>query len=53
MRKKGPIKVYAVGMYEDVFKSPGFVLKMNMKMTNALVDAIKPRCSGGSASSST
>lgn len=40
VRKKGPIKVYAVGMYEDVFKAPGFVLKMNMgvgaeKMTNA------------------
>lgn len=54
VRKKGPIKVYAVGMYEDVFKSPGFVLKMNMgvgaeKMTNALVDAIKPRCSDGAS----
>jgi len=95
VRKKGPIKVYAVGMYEDMFKAPGFVLKMSMgvgaeKMTNvrrpasprragrarrarrpreparrpratparsrprtappqALVDAIKPRCSDAPA----
>lgn len=39
VRKKGPIKVYAVGMYEDMFKSKGFMLKMAMgvsaqKMTN-------------------
>ena len=39
LRKKGPIKVYAVGMYEDAFKNKGFMLKMAMgvsaqKMTN-------------------
>lgn len=35
-------------MYEDAFKARGFMLRMNMgvgaqKMTNALVDAVKPR----------
>ncbi len=30
VRKKGPIKVYAVGMYQDSFKSKGFLLKMAM-----------------------
>jgi len=39
VRKKGPIKVYAVGMYEDVLKHKGFMLQMAMgvgaqKMTN-------------------
>ena len=54
VRKKGPIKVYAVGMYQDSFKSKGFLLKMAMgvgapKMTTALVDALKPRCSDAKA----
>ena len=54
LRKKGPIKVYAVGMYQDSFKSKGFMLKMAMgvgapKMTTALVDALKPRCSDAKA----
>ena len=49
VRKKGPIKVYAVGRYDK-----GFLLKMKMgvgaeKMSNALVDAVKPRCSDGAA----
>ena len=49
MRTKGPIKVYAVGRYDK-----GFLLKMKMgvgaeKMSNALVDAVKPRCSDGAA----
>jgi len=48
VRKKGPIKVYGVGMYENFAKDKGFILKMAMgvgagKMTNALVDAVKPR----------
>lgn len=42
VRKKGPIKVYAVGMYEDIFKSKGFMLQMAMgvsahKMTNVRI----------------
>uniref|UniRef100_A0A7S3K7G9 Chalcone isomerase domain-containing protein n=1 Tax=Aureoumbra lagunensis TaxID=44058 RepID=A0A7S3K7G9_9STRA len=54
LRKKGPIKVYAVGMYEDAFKHKGFMLKMAMgvsaqKMTNALVDAVKPRLKNDSS----
>mmetsp|Transcript_56163 Transcript_56163/g.87463 ORF Transcript_56163/g.87463 Transcript_56163/m.87463 type:complete len:222 (-) Transcript_56163:17-682(-) len=46
VRTKGPIKVYAVGEYSnDVF-----VLKMSFgvsasKMSSALADALKPRCS--------
>ena len=49
VRTKGPIKVYAVGRYDK-----GFLLKMKMgvgaeKMSNALVDAVKPRCSDGAA----
>lgn len=49
VRRKGPIKVYAVGMYEDpIFKAKSFMLQMSMgvgaqKMTSALVDAVKPR----------
>lgn len=44
VRTKGPIKVYAVGMYGETF-----LLKMNMKvsaekMASALGDALKPRC---------
>ena len=44
IRKKGPIKVYAVGKYDQ-----GFELRMVMgvgaeKMTNSLKDALKPRC---------
>jgi hypothetical protein len=43
---KGPIKVYAVGEYDD----GSYVLKMSygvgaQKMTSALADALKPRCS--------
>ena len=46
VRTKGPIKVYAVGEYAD----GTYVLKMSYgvgasKMTSALVDALKPRCS--------
>lgn len=46
VRYKGPIKVYAVGEYED----GTFMLKMSYgvgakKMTSALADALKPRCS--------
>lgn len=42
VRKKGPIKVYAVGIYEDLFKSKGFMLQMAMgvsaqKMTNVRI----------------
>jgi hypothetical protein len=49
VRTKGPIKVYAVGRYDK-----GFLLKMKMgvgaeKMSSALVDAVKPRCSDGKA----
>jgi hypothetical protein len=49
VRTKGPIKVYAVGRYDK-----GFLLKMKMgvgaeKMSNALVDAVKPRCSDNAA----
>ena len=45
VRTKGPIKVYAVGQYDETF-----LLKMNMKvgaekMASALGDALKPRCS--------
>jgi len=45
VRTKGPIKVYAVGQYG----SDLFVLKMNIsvnaeKMSQALIDALKPRC---------
>ena len=45
VRTKGPIKVYAVGQYDETF-----LLKMNMKvgaekMAAALGDALKPRCS--------
>merc|ERR1719506_614406 len=43
---KGPIKVYAVGEYDD----GRYMLKMSygvgaQKMTSALADALKPRCS--------
>jgi len=46
VRYKGPIKVYAVGEYDD----GQYVLKMSygvgaQKMTSALADALKPRCS--------
>ena len=46
VRYKGPIKVYAVGEYED----GTYELKMSygvgaQKMTSALADALKPRCS--------
>ena len=52
VRKKGPIKVYGVGLYENFVKDKGFMLKMSMgvsatKMTNALVDAVKPRLPKG------
>lgn len=45
VRNKGPIKVYAVGQYSKEV----FVLKMSFnvkaeQMSNALVDALKPRC---------
>mmetsp|Transcript_31082 Transcript_31082/g.29918 ORF Transcript_31082/g.29918 Transcript_31082/m.29918 type:complete len:207 (-) Transcript_31082:62-682(-) len=45
VRTKGPIKVYAVGQYDD----DTFVLQMSygigsQKMSSALVDALKPRC---------
>ncbi|KAJ1458012.1 hypothetical protein M885DRAFT_514578 [Pelagophyceae sp. CCMP2097] len=51
VRKKGPIKVYAVGLYENNFSGKAFVLRMAMgvsaaKMTGALVDAVRPRLSG-------
>jgi len=46
VRTKGPIKVYAVGEYSD----GTYELKMSygvgaQKMTSALADALKPRCS--------
>ena len=46
VRTKGPIKVYAVGEYDD----GSFLLKMSygvsaQKMVSALGDALKPRCS--------
>mmetsp|Transcript_20250 Transcript_20250/g.60408 ORF Transcript_20250/g.60408 Transcript_20250/m.60408 type:complete len:163 (-) Transcript_20250:28-516(-) len=49
VRKKGPIKVYAVGRYETKLKASNFLLKMSMgvgaeKMANALVAAVEPRC---------
>ena len=45
VRTKGPLKVYAVGLYGE----KSFLLKMSMgvgaqKMSSALVDALKPRC---------
>ena len=45
VRTKGPIKVYAVGEYDN----GDFVLKMSYgvgasKMVSALGDALKPRC---------
>lgn len=50
VRYKGPIKVYAVGEYDD----GTYMLKMSYgvgaaKMTNALADALKPRCSDKAA----
>ena len=50
VRYKGPIKVYAVGEYAD----GSYMLKMTygvgaQKMTSALVDALKPRCSDARA----
>ena len=50
VRTKGPIKVYAVGEYAD----GTYVLKMSygvgaQKMTSALADALKPRCSDAKA----
>ena len=50
VRYKGPIKVYAVGEYAG----GSYMLKMSYgvgakKMTSALVDALKPRCSDGKA----
>mmetsp|Transcript_47041 Transcript_47041/g.142447 ORF Transcript_47041/g.142447 Transcript_47041/m.142447 type:complete len:166 (-) Transcript_47041:462-959(-) len=49
VRTKGPIKVYAVGQYDD-----SFLLKMSYsvgaeKMSSALADALKPRCSDSGA----
>ena len=46
VRYKGPIKVYAVGEYD----TGAFLLKMSYgvgaaKMSSALADALKPRCS--------
>lgn len=46
VRTKGPIKVYGVGQYD----SGTFMLKMSygvsaQKMSSALADALKPRCS--------
>mmetsp|Transcript_9134 Transcript_9134/g.11698 ORF Transcript_9134/g.11698 Transcript_9134/m.11698 type:complete len:168 (-) Transcript_9134:345-848(-) len=54
VRTKGPIKVYAVGMYEGKADKT-FMLKMSMgvgaqKMVNALSDALKPRLQTESAS---
>ena len=45
VRSKGPLKVYAVGLYGQSL----FVLKMKMsvtaeKISGALADALKPRC---------
>ncbi len=50
VRTKGPIKVYAVGEYED----GSYMLKMSYgvgapKMVSALADALKPRCSDSKA----
>ena len=50
VRYKGPIKVYAVGEYSD----GTYMLKMSYgvgasKMTGALADALKPRCSDADA----
>jgi hypothetical protein len=50
VRYKGPIKVYAVGEYSD----GTYMLKMSYgvgskKMTSALAEALKPRCSDGKA----
>ena len=50
VRYKGPIKVYAVGEYGD----GTYMLKMSYgvgakKMTGALADALKPRCSDAKA----
>lgn len=50
VRYKGPIKVYAVGEYND----GRYMLKMSYgvgasKMTSALADALKPRCSDADA----
>ena len=50
VRYKGPIKVYAVGEYED----GTYMLKMSYgvgaaKMTGALADALKPRCKDSEA----
>ena len=50
VRYKGPIKVYAVGEYSD----GTYALKMSYgvgaaKMTSALADALKPRCSDAAA----
>lgn len=50
VRTKGPIKVYAVGEYSD----GTYELKMSygvgaQKMTSALADALKPRCSDASS----
>jgi len=49
VRYKGPIKVYAVGEYDD----GTYELKMSYgvsakKISSALADALKPRCSDGS-----
>lgn len=50
VRTKGPIKVYAVGLYEGAGSAQTFMLKMSYgvgakKMSSALSDALKPRCS--------
>jgi len=52
VRTKGPIKVYAVGLYEKG-KDETYVLKMSygvgaQKMTSALSEALKPRCKDSS-----
>jgi len=52
VRTKGPIKVYAVGLYEQG-KDETYVLKMSygvgaQKMTSALSEALKPRCKDAS-----
>eukprot|EP00567_Pseudictyota_dubia_P013521 CAMPEP_0197446556 /NCGR_PEP_ID=MMETSP1175-20131217/11486_1 /TAXON_ID=1003142 /ORGANISM="Triceratium dubium, Strain CCMP147" /LENGTH=130 /DNA_ID=CAMNT_0042977699 /DNA_START=131 /DNA_END=523 /DNA_ORIENTATION=- len=49
VRTKGPIKVYAVGQYDE-----SFLLKMSYsigaeKMSSALADALKPRCKDSGA----
>jgi hypothetical protein len=48
VRTKGPIKVYAVGLYEGGGGAQTFMLKMSygvgaQKMSSALSDALKPR----------